>query len=79
MGVRDEFVPSQIIAEPRASRLVGRPWLGVRFSCTGAYLRVYRNRDGSAYEARCPVCGAQVRFRVGTGGTSDRFFEVRCG
>lgn len=57
----------------------GRPWLGVRFSCSGAYLRVYRNAEGTAYLARCPRCGRTARFRVGPGGTGERFFEVKCG
>lgn len=55
-----------------------RPWLGVRFTCTGAYLRVYRGNDGATYLARCPRCGKSVRFRVGSGGTNERFFVVRC-
>ncbi len=55
-----------------------RPWLGVRFTCASAYVRVYRNTAGTAYTARCPRCGRCVRFRVGTGGTNQRFFEVSC-
>ncbi|MBX3377209.1 MAG: hypothetical protein KF678_09435 [Phycisphaeraceae bacterium] len=56
----------------------GRPWLGLRFTCSGAYVRVYRSVDGSKYQARCPRCGKSVVFRVGQGGTSARFFEVDC-
>jgi hypothetical protein len=56
----------------------GRPWLGVRFACSGAYVRVYRNAAGTEYLARCPRCGKSVRFAVGPGGTGQRFFEVRC-
>jgi hypothetical protein len=55
-----------------------RPWLGVRFACAGAYVRVFRNVDGTGYAARCPKCGECIRFRVGSGGTDQRFFEVRC-
>lgn len=54
------------------------PWLGVRFVCAGAYLRVYRNKAGTAYTANCPKCGKCMRFRVGQGGSSQRFFEVSC-
>ena len=54
------------------------PWLGVKFVCAGAYLRVYRNRAGTAYTANCPKCGKCIRFRVGEGGSSQRFFEVSC-
>jgi hypothetical protein len=56
----------------------GRPWLGVKFACSGAYLRVYRNAAGTEYLARCPRCGKSVRFAVGPGGTAQRFFEVKC-
>lgn len=60
-------------ADPHA-----RPWLGVRFVCGGAYLRVYRNRAGNAYTATCPRCAKQMRFLVRDGGTDRRFFEVSC-
>jgi hypothetical protein len=56
-----------------------RPWLGVRFSCSGAYQRVFRAPDSTSYLARCPRCGRSVRFQVGEGGTSHRFFDVKCG
>ena len=55
-----------------------RPWIGVRFLCSGQYVRVYRNRAGDAYLAACPRCGRTVRFRVGEGGVQERFFEVSC-
>ncbi len=55
-----------------------RPWIGVQFDCAGVYVRVNRNAAGTGYLARCPRCGAAVRFRVGTGGTDQRFFRVRC-
>ncbi|HRQ72114.1 MAG TPA: hypothetical protein PLU35_03710 [Phycisphaerales bacterium] len=58
---------------------VGRPWLGVRFECAGVYVRVYRNPNATAYLAQCPCCGRSVRFRVGPGGTAERFFTVNCG
>jgi hypothetical protein len=55
-----------------------RPWIGVRFLCAGAYVRVGRNPDATAYHAVCPRCGKRLRFRVGPGGTEQRFFEVSC-
>ena len=55
-----------------------RPWIGVQFVCAGKYVRVFRRGDGSGYLARCPTCGKTMWFRVGQGGTGDRFFEVSC-
>jgi len=53
-----------------------RPWVGIHFECCGVYLRVYRNREGTAYQANCPRCGLPVRLRVGPGGTSERIFRA---
>ena len=55
-----------------------RPWLGVHFVCSNKYVRVYRDADGSRYQARCPLCGRCAIFRVGNGGTSSRQFDVSC-
>ena len=59
-----------------AKSLRGRPWIGIQFECCGAYARVYRNVEGTAYEGRCPQCQAKVRLRVGPGGTDARFFTA---
>lgn len=53
----------------------GRPFLGVQFECCGVYARVYR--DGDHYRGRCPKCMRTVQFRVGEGGTGQRFWRVR--
>jgi len=55
-----------------------RPWIGVRFTCAGAYTRVYRDPHAREYLARCPRCGLAARFPVGPGGTACRFFDVSC-
>jgi len=61
----------------RAEQRSGRPFLGVRFRCCGAYARVYLNRNGTAYEGRCPRCLKPVRALVGPTGTDSRFFDAQ--
>lgn len=67
--------PSEDASEPAGSG--ERPWIGIQYECCGVYQRVYRNREGTAYESACPRCGRQVRVRVGQGGTSQRMFKAR--
>jgi len=55
---------------------VGRKFVGVQFSCCEVYTRVYVNRDGTAYEGRCPKCAKKVRLEIGPGGTDARFFTA---
>lgn len=53
-----------------------RPWISVFFECCHTYVRIYRNREGTAYEGACPKCRARVRAAVGPDGTSQRFFRA---
>ena len=53
-----------------------RPFLSVQFACCSVYQRVYRDRDGRHYTARCPRCGKTARFAVAEGGTTARSFIV---
>lgn len=54
----------------------GRPWIAVQWKCCHTYSRIYRNRQGTAYEGRCPKCGSPVKASVGQGGTNQRFFQA---
>ena len=54
-----------------------RPWLAVQWRCCSVYSRIYRNKEGTLYEGRCPRCARPVSARVGPGGTSKRFFEAQ--
>ena len=55
-----------------------RPFIGVTFKCCNVYSRIYLNREGTAFEGRCPRCyRKKVVVRVvEKGGTSERFFEA---
>ncbi len=54
-----------------------RPFLSVWYRCCHTYGRMYRNREQTAYEGRCPRCGARVTARIAPDGTPRRTFEAR--
>jgi hypothetical protein len=60
----------------RESSAASRKFVGIHFTCCDIYTRVYVNRDGTAYEGRCPRCAKQVRLAIGPGGTDARFFTA---
>ncbi|MBM4357584.1 MAG: hypothetical protein FJ096_05675 [Deltaproteobacteria bacterium] len=50
--------------------------LGVMFDCCNVYVRIWKRRDGAAYEGRCPRCLRVVRIAVGPGGSSSRIWRA---
>ncbi len=53
-----------------------RQFLSVWYSCCHVYGRMYRNADRTAYDGRCPRCGATVQALIGTDGTDQRVFKT---
>ena len=52
------------------------PFIGIQFRCCRCYGRIYRNASRTAYQGRCPRCGAAVSVPIGRGGTDVRFFSA---
>jgi len=61
----------------RGTSSTGKRFLGILFECCNVYERIYLNREGSAYEGRCPRCLGRVRVRIGRDGVRRRFFKAR--
>ena len=77
VGEHFDFVePREDLPAAQASAGGGRPFLGVHFSCCRVYARVYINCDGTRYLGHCPCCARRVAFKVGPGGTDQRFFTA---
>ncbi len=60
----------------RKAEAASRSFVGVQFKCCDVYVRVYINRDKTAYEGNCPKCAKAVRLPIGPGGTDARFFTA---
>ena len=51
-----------------------RPFIGVRFTCCNVYLRIYLNRQGTAFFGHCPRCKRPLTIPAKRGGSKSRFW-----
>lgn len=49
-------------------------FLGIMFECCNVYGRIYKNKEGTYYQGRCPKCMRLIKIKIGKGGTNERFF-----
>ncbi|MBL9149774.1 MAG: hypothetical protein JNM94_13875 [Phycisphaerae bacterium] len=53
-----------------------KKFLQIWYRCCHTYGRLTRNRDNTAFEGRCPSCGARCEAKIGHGGSTRRAFEA---
>jgi len=54
-----------------------KKYIGILFECCNIYCRIYINKEGNAYEGRCPLCYGKVKVAIGPHGTDQRIFKAR--
>ena len=69
--------PKCVEATISANKVGSRRYICVLFECCNVYIRIYRDRSGTAYDGRCPRCLRQVHVKIGQGGTDTRFFVAK--
>ncbi|SCA58499.1 Uncharacterized protein AB751O23_AD_00150 [Chlamydiales bacterium SCGC AB-751-O23] len=49
-------------------------FISIYWKCCHAFSRMYKNKDGSIYQGKCPKCGSYCSVPVGPNGTKQRIF-----
>lgn len=62
----------------RTRRRALRPSIGVRFTCNGTYIRLWRHPDAKMYRGHCPRCMAALRIEVSPQGAAADVVSVTC-
>lgn len=53
-----------------------KEYLGIHFHCCNVYSRIYKNKQNTAYEGRCPICRKPIVVQIGKDGVPNRFFDA---
>ena len=51
-------------------------FLGIMFECCNVYGRIYKNKEGTYYQGKCPRCLREIKIKIGEGGPTTRFFKA---
>jgi hypothetical protein len=57
-----------------SEKKIGRPFVGIFFTCCKVYSRIYLNKQKTAFVGWCPRCAAKVEMKVSPAGSTSRFF-----
>ena len=72
----DEVSSTAGPASSGSDSTASRRYVGIRFACCDVYVRVYVNREGTAYQGHCPRCTRRVELKISPDGSSSRFFTA---
>ena len=56
------------------NNLSKKRYISIYWKCCHSFSRIYKNKEGSAYEGVCPKCKSALSVPVGDHGTTQRTF-----
>ena len=54
-----------------------KKFLCILFECCNMYGRIYKNKEETFYQGRCPKCMREIKIKIAEGGSNQRFFKAR--